>query len=118
VKNNYLHRLRVFIPAPLDKYISDYHKNWCHEPVTVEDINNLEKELRVLQDKNPNGLLEMKHTSENITQAHYDMRHNEEVAFSDEVFAFQVNNSTGTQDTITKAQAAGLPVTLHKKYTI
>lgn len=53
-----------------------------------------------------------------ITQDHYDLRHNEEVTFSDEVYAFQVNNSTGTQDTIDKAKASGLPVTLHKKYSI
>lgn len=53
-----------------------------------------------------------------ITQEHYDLRHNEEVKISDEVHAFQVNNSTGTQDTIDKARSAGLPISLHKKYTI
>jgi hypothetical protein len=44
--------------------------------------------------------------------------YNEEVTFSDEVYAFQVNNSAGTQDTIDKAIKSGLPITLHKKYTI
>ena len=43
-----------------------------------------------------------------ITQEHYDFRHDEEVAISDEVCAYQVNNSIGTQDTINKAQTAGL----------
>jgi hypothetical protein len=38
--------------------------------------------------------------------------------FSDEVYAFQVNNSTGTQDTINKAEKAGLKISLHKKYSI
>ena len=53
-----------------------------------------------------------------ITQEHYDFRHDEEVAISDEVCAFQVNNSIGTQDTINKAQTAGLKIALHKKYNI
>jgi len=53
-----------------------------------------------------------------ITQEHYDLRHDEEVKISDEVYAFQVNDSTGTQDTINKAIRAGLPLGLHKKYNI
>ncbi|MFA6608928.1 MAG: hypothetical protein WCT07_03400 [Candidatus Paceibacterota bacterium] len=60
----------------------------------------------------------MKHGGGDITQAHYDVRHNEEVMFSDEVYAFQVNNSTGTQDTIDKAKASGLTIASHKKYEI
>jgi hypothetical protein len=118
VKNNYLNKLRVFIPAPLEAYITDYHTNWCHDPVTSHDVDLLEKVLKELQVKNPSGLLEMKHEGGDITQDHYDLRHNEEVMFSDEVYAFQVNNSTGTQDTINKAKQAGLTIALHKKYTI
>jgi hypothetical protein len=53
-----------------------------------------------------------------ITQEYYDLRHNEEVKTSNEVFAFQVNKSTGTQDTIDKAEKSGLPITLHNHYTI
>jgi hypothetical protein len=63
-------------------------------------------------------MFEVKKESGDITQDEYDLRHNEEVTFSDEVYAFQVNESTGTSDTITKAKAAGLPISLHKKYTI
>ena len=53
-----------------------------------------------------------------ITQDHYNLRHDEEVKISDEVYAFQVNESTGTQDTIDKASSSGLPISLHKKYSI
>lgn len=62
------------------------------------------------------ALIEMPYNT--ITQEHYNLRHDEEVKISNEVYAFQVNNSTGTQDTIDKALRAGLPISLHKKYTI
>lgn len=38
VKNDYTHKLRVFIPSDLDHYIADYHKNWCQSPITEKDI--------------------------------------------------------------------------------
>lgn len=117
-KNAYFNKIRIFLPANIDHYIEDYYKNWCQEPVTKEDIANLESLLRHIQEKNPSAMLEMKHDGGDITQDHYDVRHNEEVTFADEVYAFQVNNSTGTQDTIDKAIKAGLPITLHKKYSI
>ena len=109
-------RLRVVIPAYLPDYIHDYLTNWLQAPVTAEDIAQIEKHLTAIRIANPAALIEMPYTI--ITQAHYDLRHDEEVRLSDEVYAFQVNKSTGTQDTIDKARAAGLPITLHKEYTI
>jgi hypothetical protein len=111
-------RIRIFIPARLDHFIADYRKNWKHAPVTDADIDNLEHLLKLIKERNPSALFEVKKEEGDITQAEYDLRHNEEVTFSDEVYAFQVNNSTGTQDTIDKAAKSGLPITLHKKYTI
>ena len=109
-------RLRVIIPAVLKSYINDYHANWCVLPVTTKTINDLEKLLVMIKTANHESLVEMPYDI--ITQAHYNLRHDEEVKISDEVYAFQVNNSTGTQDTIDKAKALGLPIVLHKKYSI
>lgn len=109
-------RLKVIIPAILEHYIYDYHTNWLMSPVTVETIDALEKLLKNIKEVNPGSLVEMQNTI--ITQDHYDLRHDEEVKISDEVYAFQVNNSTGTQDTIDKARQAGLPISVHKKYTL
>ena len=53
-----------------------------------------------------------------LTQNEYDERNSEEIKYGDEVYAFQVNDSTGTQDTINKALKAGLQIGMHKKYTI
>jgi hypothetical protein len=55
---------------------------------------------------------------ETLTQREYDERNSEEIRYGDEVFAFQVNNSTGTQDTVDKAIKSGLKIGLHKKYII
>ena len=111
-------RIRIFIPARLHHFIEDYRKNWKWAPVDDMDIDNLEHVLKLIIQRNPAALFEVKKDSGDILQAEYDVRHNEEVTFSDEVYAFQVNNSTGTQDTVDKAKAVGMPITLHNKYTI
>lgn len=111
-------KIRIFIPARLDHFIRDYRKNWKHDPVTDRDIDDIEYVLALIKERNPSAIFEVRKDSGDITQEEYDIRHNEEVTFSDDVYAFQVNNSTGTQDTIDKAQRAGLPVSVHKKYTI
>ena len=109
-------RLKVVIPAYLEDYIHDYHTNWCQEPVTEETIDNLERLLQKIKDVNSSALIEMLYDT--ITQEHYNLRHDEEIKISDEIYVFQVNESTGAQDTIDKALKSGLPVSLHKKYTI
>ncbi len=109
-------RLKVVIPALLKSYIYDYQTNWCVPPVTRASIDDLEKLLTKIKTANPLALIEM--PNDIITQDHYNLRHDEEIKIADEVFAFQVNKSTGTQDTIDKAVKSGLPVTIHKKYNI
>lgn len=108
--------LKVIIPANLESYIFDYHTNWCKAPVTADSINELENTLQQIKDANTDSLIEMPYDL--ITQEHYNLRHDEEVKVSDEVYAFQVNNSTGTQDTVDRARRAGLPIMLYKKYSI
>jgi len=109
-------RLKVIIPANLKSYCEDYYTNWCNAPVTSDSIKRFESLLHKIKTADPDALVEMPYDI--ITQEHYDLRHDEEVKISDEVHAFQVNNSTGTQDTINKAKRAGLPITLHKTYSI
>lgn len=109
-------RLKVIIPAVLKSYVVDYRTNWCVNPVTQDTITELQDLLERIKNTNPESLVEM--PNDIITQEHYNLRHDEEVKISDEVYAFQVNNSTGTQDTIDKAIKSGLPISLHKKYTI
>lgn len=111
-------RIRIFIPARLPHYIMDYRKNWKHSPIDDKDIDNLEHLLTLIKRRNPSAIFEAKKEDGDITQDEYDARHNEEVAFGDEVYAFQANKSSGTSDTIEKAKKAGLSIILHKNYSI
>jgi hypothetical protein len=52
------------------------------------------------------------------TKMAYIARNQEEVNRADAVYAFQVNDSLGTQDTIDKAVTKGIPILLHKKYAL
>ncbi len=108
--------LRVIIPARLESYIDDYYTNWCHKPITKKDIDNLATILKKIKKVNPASLLEMPYKT--ITQEHYNLRHDQEVMYSDEVHAFHVNESAGTEDTISKSTKASIPITHHKKYSI
>jgi len=111
-------RIRIFIPARLKHYIRDYRKNWKHAPIKNVDIDNLAYLLNIIKKRNPSAVFEVRKDKGDILQYDYDLRHNEEVTFSDEVYAFRVNDSAGTSDTIKKAESAGLPIKLYKKYLI
>lgn len=108
--------VRVIIPARLEVYLAHYWDAVTSGKIEGAEFVRLENALRELHLKNPASLLEMKALV--ITQDEYNKRNGVEVMFSNEVYAFQVNNSTGTQDTLDKAEAAGLTISLHKKYTI
>ncbi len=109
-------RLLVIIPARLESYARDYHTNWCRAPITAKEIDLLIALLRKIKEKNPEALIEMPYDT--ITREHYLMRNSEEVARGSALRAFQVNGSRGTEDTVEKAKEAGVPIELHKKYTI
>src|ERR1035437_6006099 len=50
-------RLKVIIPAFLKDYINDYYTNWCIEPITNKDIDNLEKLLLKIKKAKPDALI-------------------------------------------------------------
>ncbi len=108
--------LRVIIPAYIEEYIKDCENHWCQAPVTKASIAALASLLRNIREANPASLLEMPYRD--IEQKHYDLRNLEEVTYANEVYAFQVNGSTGTQHTIDSAKAAGRPIIEHRQYTI
>lgn len=109
-------RLRVFLPTSLRVYIKDYRDNWQQHPITNSHIDQLETLLLEVMKINPAVLLELPYA--NITQVEYNLRHLDEVKYAHYVYAFHVNQSAGTQDTIDKAKDAGLPIALHKQYII
>lgn len=109
-------QLKVIIPAYLEDYIIDYYKNWCQKPILKADVGALATILKRLKKIRPENLKELPYKI--ITQKHYDLMCEQEVIDGDELYAFQVNDSRGTQYTIDYAIKMGVPITLHKKYYI
>ena len=109
-------RLKILIPAFLEDYITDVYTNWCTPPVTKSDVDALASLLRKIHQINPSSIIET--PKKIITQEDYNLRNIDEVKASDAVYAFQVNKSGGTQQTIDEAKKAGLPILVHKEYTI
>jgi hypothetical protein len=109
-------QIKIIIPALLEDYIHDMYTNWCIPPINKNDITLATDLLRAIKKVRPESLVEMPYHT--ITQEHYDLRNIEEVDVADEVYAFQVNESTGTEHTVNEAKRAGVPVAVHKKYLI
>ncbi|MEK7063518.1 MAG: hypothetical protein AAB955_02395, partial [Patescibacteria group bacterium] len=109
-------RIKTFLPATLDRYAAHYRKRAGEGVITSEQAEQLVAQLTEVKRRNPNALIENL-TNEIVDKTNYYNRNTDVVDASDELAAFQVNESKGAQDTIDKARAQGKPVTL-KQYTI
>ncbi len=102
-------RLRVFLPTTLDIYARHYRKRAQEGVITNEQAENLITQLEIV-DK-----LDSLTTNSNETEVNettYYLRNNKIAKACDEILAFQVNQSSGTQNTITKARQLGKPVSV------
>jgi uncharacterized phage-like protein YoqJ len=107
--------IKVYIPATLEAYSAHYRRRAQDKVITEEEAETLIKQLNKLVQLNPTALLEDE-SGAPVDSASYAKRNGSVVAASDELAAFQVNDSSGTQNTIDQALAKGIPVIL-KKYT-
>lgn len=108
-------RIKIIIPTPLEVYATHYRKRADEGVITLEQAEALIGMLTAVKRLREQSLVEMNHTVLN-EETYYD-RNTQVLEDADELLAFQVNNSLGTQDTIDKARNLGLVVTL-KQYTI
>ena len=109
-------RLKICLPLTLDLYSKHYRKRAEEGVVTSEDVKMLIKQLENLYIANPAYLIENTLNTE-ANEASYFERNGKIIELSDELLAFQVNNSTGTQNTIDHANTKGIPVRVFS-YTI
>lgn len=103
-------RIKVIIPSSLQVFERHYRRRAEEGVITPEQAEGLLRLLAVLKDKG--ALIEMDHIELNVES--YYARNTEVLKASDEVLAFQVNGSAGTQDAIDKARELGLPVTVRQ----
>ena len=106
-------RIKIIIPSTLEIFARHYRQRAAEGVITVGQAEALIKMLTVIKGKG--ALTEMDYTELNIET--YYARNSQELKQADELLAFQVNNSAGTQDTIDKARQLGMPVVV-KQYQI
>ncbi len=108
--------IRVFLPATLDLYAAHYRKRANEGVISHKKAEALIEQLTRLQKVNPDALVEKRDNTE-INRDVYFERNTDIVSASDALIAFQVNESEGTGDTISKTLQQGKPVRIFR-YTI
>jgi len=105
-------RIKIFLPATLERYAAHYRRRADEGVITREQAESLISQLEHIKSRNPEAIIEHP-TNEIIDKTTYFERITKIVEAADGLEAFQVNMSAGTQDTIDKARAKGIPVNVH-----
>lgn len=113
---NSLDKLRIILPTKLEIFVEHYKQAEKDGKIEKKVCDDLLQLLQNIYEQSPISFLEM--PFKQITLQEYFTRDEEEVKYSDYIYAFQVNDSVGTGHTVNKAKEYGLPIIVHKKYTI
>ncbi|MBI3620214.1 hypothetical protein HY214_03685 [Candidatus Roizmanbacteria bacterium] len=105
-------RIKIFLPTTLTLYSQHYRKRASEGIITEKQADMLIGQLTILQKLNPSALIENKKNTIADKTTYYE-RISQIVTASDEIYAFQVNNSPGVQDTIDKARQKGIALKLY-----
>ena len=106
---NALDQLKIFLPVSLDLFVAHYRRRASEGVVTPKQADDVIEQLTSIKKQNPTSIIENM-TETIVDKDSYYRRNSEVVNASDELLAFQVNQSQGTQDTIDKAQTKGISV--------
>jgi hypothetical protein len=99
-------RLKIIIPSPLAIYSAHYLNRASEGVITHEQAESLILQLEMLKSM---GCL-VEETAQIIDKEAYFNRITQIIDLADELIAFHVNGSEGTQDTINKARNKGIGV--------
>lgn len=109
-------QLKIYLPISLDAFCAHYQKRALEWVISKEQADMITSQLKTVFEMAPESI----HDHTPYTQADvesYYARKQTIIQESDEVYAFQVNESQWTQDAIDKATQLGKPVTV-KKYSL
>lgn len=104
-------RIKIIIPVSLPVFTDLFRTRANEGVITKEQAEQAIEILENLVSRNPDALEEMNFTV--CKKSTYHARNTRIAEESDELMAFQVNGSAGTQDTINKAERSGVKVYLH-----
>ncbi len=109
-------RIKVFLPATLPRYAAHYRKRAEEGVITSDQAESLIAQLEKLKTANQSALIENQ-VNEVMNPTTYFERNTEVANASDALIGFQVNESVGVGDTVTKSLSENKPVYI-KKYNI
>ena len=108
-------QIKVCLPVTLDLFSAHYRKRADEGVITHQQAEELITQLTALKKVNPSALIENKKNTIVDKDTYYE-RNTKVMDLSNELYAFQVNDSEGVQNTVDKARDNGKFVKL-KKYT-
>jgi hypothetical protein len=101
-------RLKVILPTSLATYAAHYRQRATEGVISPEQADDLIRQLETVAQAG--GLIEHPERPQVVDVTTYYLRNQDVVDVADELVAFQVNASGGTQDTVDRARLKGIPV--------
>ena len=95
-------------PTSLLTYAAHYRVRAAEGVISAQQAESLIKQLEAVA--HAGGLVEHPERPQVVNVTTYYLRNQDVVDVADELLAFQVNASAGTQDTVDKARMKGIPV--------
>ena len=109
--NPSLERLKVFLPATIEVYGTNYQQRALEGLISPQQAKQVISMLKKIKLVRPACIVE--NLSVKVVNEHaYSVRNKQVVQASDELFAFQINDSLGTQNTIDSAVKMGKKTTI------
>lgn len=102
-------KIRIYLPTKLEIYARHYRKRANEGVITYKQAQDLIAQLEKVKQANKKSLIENTSNTVVNTETYYK-RNSKVIESADELIAFHVNKSAGTQDAINKAKKRGIPV--------
>jgi len=116
IKNKKLNLIKIFLPINLKSFCKHYEKRAKEGIISFLQAENICRQLIYINNNSPNSIM-VSGKFEEASEKSYYSRNSDIVKNCDKLYAFQVNDSKGTQDAIIKARELGKEVFV-KKYKI
>jgi hypothetical protein len=101
-------RLKVILPTSLATYAAHYRRRAVEGVISAEQAGDLIRQLETVAQAG--RLVEHPERPQVVDVTTYSLRNQDVVDVADELLAFQVNASRGTQDTVDRARLKEIPV--------
>lgn len=103
-------RVKVILPTSLTTYAAHYRRRATEGVISAQQAERLISQLETVAQAG--GLVEHPERPQVVDVTTYYLRNQDVIDVADELLAFQVNASSGTQDTVDKARVKGILVTV------